>query len=63
MTSNGGLGGHRVIDHGSDINGFTTMNEVTPRDGVTIVLLSNQANSGASSFLGLALVQLRPGQA
>jgi len=52
------LGGHLVIDHGGDINGFTTMNAFMPHDGITIVLLSNQANSGASSFLGLALVQI-----
>lgn len=56
------LGDHLVIDHGGDINGFTAMNEVMPHDGITIVLLSNQANSGASSFLGLALAQLMLGQ-
>lgn len=56
------LGGHLVIDHGGDINGFTAMNEFMPHDGITIVLLSNQANSGASSFLGLALAQLMLGQ-
>jgi CubicO group peptidase (beta-lactamase class C family) len=54
----GMLGGHLVIDHGGDINGFTAMNELMPHDGITIVLLSNQANSGASSFLGLALTQI-----
>ena len=58
----GQLGGHLVIDHGGDINGFTAMNEFMPQDGVTIVVLSNQANSGASSFLGLTLAQLTLGQ-
>ena len=57
------LGSHLVIDHGGDINGFTAMNEFMPHDGITIILLSNQANSGASSFLGLALAQIMLGQA
>jgi hypothetical protein len=52
------LDGHLVFDHGGDIYGFTAMNEFMPNDGITIVLLSNQANSGASSFLGLALAQV-----
>jgi hypothetical protein len=38
------------------------MNEFMPVDGITIVLLSNQANSGASTFLGLALAQIMLGQ-
>lgn len=58
----GMLGGHLVIDHGGDINGFTAINEFMPSDGITIVLLSNQANSGASSFLGLALARIMLGQ-
>jgi CubicO group peptidase (beta-lactamase class C family) len=58
----GVLGGHLVLDHGGDINGFTAMNEFMPNDGITIVLLSNQGNSGASSFLGQALAQIMLGQ-
>ena len=58
----GTVAGHLVIDHGGDINGFTALNEVMPPDGITIVLLSNQANSGASSFLGLALTRIMLGQ-
>jgi CubicO group peptidase (beta-lactamase class C family) len=58
----GTLSGHLVINHGGDINGFTAMNEFMPDDGIVIVLLSNQANSGASTFLGLALAQLMLGQ-
>lgn len=58
----GMLGGHLVIQHGGDINGFTAMNEFMPNDGITIVLLSNQADSGASTVLGLALAQLMLGQ-
>jgi CubicO group peptidase (beta-lactamase class C family) len=54
----GRLGGHLVINHGGDIRGFTAMNEFMPNDGITIILLSNQANSGASTFLGLALAQI-----
>jgi hypothetical protein len=56
------LRGHLVVDHGGDINGFTAMNEFMPTDGIIIVLLSNQANSGASSFLGQALAQIMLGQ-
>ncbi len=58
----GQVGSHLIIDHGGDINGFTAMNEFMPHDGITIILLSNQANSGASSFLGLALAQIMLGQ-
>ena len=58
----GTLGGHPVIDHGGDIPGFTAMNEFMPNDGIIIVVLSSQANSGASSFLGQALAQLMLGQ-
>jgi hypothetical protein len=56
------LSGDLVIDHGGDINGFTAMNEFMPDDGLVIVLLSKQANSGASTFLGLALAQFMLGQ-
>jgi CubicO group peptidase (beta-lactamase class C family) len=58
----GTLAGHPVIDHGGDVPGFTAMNEFMPSGGITIVLLSNQADSGASSFLGLALAQIMLGQ-
>jgi hypothetical protein len=59
----GTLAGHLVINHpGDTVAGFTAINEVMPNDGITIVLLSNQANSGASTFLGLALAQIMLGQ-
>jgi CubicO group peptidase (beta-lactamase class C family) len=58
----GTLGSHQVIDHSGGINGFTAINEIMPEDGITIVLLSNQENSGAGSFLGLALAQIMLGQ-
>ena len=38
------------------------MNKFMPYDGITIVLLTNQTDSGASSFLDLAVAQIMLGQ-
>jgi CubicO group peptidase (beta-lactamase class C family) len=59
----GTIAGHQVLNHGGDAPGYTTMNTLMPNDGISIVLLSNQADSGASTFLGLALAQIMLGQA
>lgn len=59
----GTLEGHPIIGGGGDFPGFTASNRIMPDDGITIILLSNQADSGAGSYLGLALAQIMLGQA
>jgi hypothetical protein len=53
---------HRLLRHSRSRKDLIDESRSEPHDGITIVLLSNQANSGARSFLGLALVQIMLGQ-
>jgi CubicO group peptidase (beta-lactamase class C family) len=43
------LGGHRVLEHGGEVSGFTAENIVMPEDGIAVVVLTNQDASEAAS--------------
>ena len=46
------IGGHRVLEHGGEVSGFTAENIVMPEDGIAIVVLTNQDASEAASEIG-----------
>ena len=46
------LGGHRVLEHGGEVSGFTAENIVMPEDGIAVVVLTNQDASEAASEIG-----------
>jgi D-alanyl-D-alanine carboxypeptidase len=46
------LGGHRVLEHGGEVSGFTAENIVMPDDGMAIVVLTNQDAAEAASEIG-----------
>jgi CubicO group peptidase (beta-lactamase class C family) len=54
------LGGHLVIWHNGEINGFMSMNMFFPRDGITIIVLSNLQAAGATA-IGVHLAQMAIG--
>ncbi len=43
------LGGHRLVEHGGGINGFSSMVKRVPDDSLTVVVLTNASSSLASS--------------
>jgi CubicO group peptidase (beta-lactamase class C family) len=51
------LGGHLAIWHNGEINGFAAMNMFFPRDGVTIIVLSNLQSADAA-HIGIHLAQI-----
>jgi D-alanyl-D-alanine carboxypeptidase len=46
------LGGHRVLEHGGEVSGFTAENIVMPDDGMAVVVLTNQDAAEAASEIG-----------
>jgi CubicO group peptidase (beta-lactamase class C family) len=46
------LGGHRVLEHGGEVSGFTAENIVMPEDGMAVVVLTNQDAAEAASEIG-----------
>ena len=55
--------GHRVIEHGGDINGFTTELLRLPEDRITVVLLSNNPDHAPRpDFLGIEIASLLLGK-
>ena len=46
------LGGHRVLEHGGEVSGFTAENIVIPDDGMAVVVLTNQDAAEAASEIG-----------
>jgi CubicO group peptidase (beta-lactamase class C family) len=46
------LGGHRVLEHGGEVSGFTAENIVMPEDGIAVVVLTNQDAAEAASEIG-----------
>jgi hypothetical protein len=43
--------GHRSIEHGGEVSGFVSDNEVLIDDGVAVVVLTNQMAVGAASII------------
>ena len=44
--------GHRVLEHGGEVSGFTAENIVLPDDKIAIVVLTNQDAAEAASQIG-----------
>jgi CubicO group peptidase (beta-lactamase class C family) len=44
--------GHRVLEHGGEVSGFTADNIVMPDDKIAVVVLTNQDASEAASMIG-----------
>ncbi len=44
--------GHRVLEHGGEVSGFTAENIVMPDDGIAVVVLTNQDAAEAASEIG-----------
>jgi len=45
------INGHRMIEHGGEVSGFVSENEVLIDDGVAVVVLTNQDAVGAASAI------------
>ena len=46
------VGGHRVLEHGGEVSGFTAENIVLPDDKIAVVVLTNQDAAEAASEIG-----------
>src|SRR5271167_2104565 len=46
------MSGHRVLEHGGEVSGFTAENMVLPDDKIAIVVLTNQDAAEAASQIG-----------
>ena len=46
------VNGHRVLEHGGEVSGFTAENMVLPDDKIAIVVLTNQDAAEAASQIG-----------
>ena len=46
------VNGHRVLEHGGEVSGFTAENIVLPDDKIAIVVLTNQDAAEAASLIG-----------
>ncbi len=55
--SNGTIGGHVVVWHNGEVPGYKAMNAFLPREGITVVVLSNVESSGADD-IGVQLVKM-----
>jgi CubicO group peptidase (beta-lactamase class C family) len=49
-------GGHRALEHGGEVSGFTSENIVLPDDGIAVTVLTNQDNPTNSSQLAREIV-------
>jgi len=49
------VNGHRVLEHGGEVSGFTAENIVLPDDKVAVVVLTNQDAAEAASQIGSQL--------
>ena len=59
----GVLAGRTIIWHNGKLNGFVAMNEMLPKQDITIIVLSNLESSGADGILGVALAKMMLGLA
>jgi CubicO group peptidase (beta-lactamase class C family) len=48
--------GHRWLEHGGEVSGFTAENIVLPDDGIAVVVLTNQDAVGAASQTGREII-------
>ncbi len=48
--------GHRWLEHGGEVSGFTAENIVLPDDGIAVAVLTNQDAVGAASQIGREIV-------
>ena len=46
------VNGHRMLEHGGEVSGFTATNIVLPDDKIAIVVLTNQDAAEAASLIG-----------
>ena len=46
------INGHRVLEHGGEVSGFTAENIVMPDDKIAVVVLTNQDAAEAASEIG-----------
>ena len=46
------VNGHRVLEHGGEVSGFTAENIVMPDDKIAVVVLTNQDAAEAASEIG-----------
>jgi D-alanyl-D-alanine carboxypeptidase len=44
--------GHRMLEHGGEVSGFTSDNIVLPDDGIAVTVLTNQDNANAAAQIG-----------
>ena len=51
-------GGHRMLEHGGEVSGFTAENAVFPDDKAAIVVLTNQDAADASTALAKAIAPM-----
>jgi len=54
----GSLDGHRMLQHGGEVSGFTSRNNVFPDDRVAVVVLSNLFVTDAPSTIARAVSEL-----
>ncbi|MGB9235324.1 MAG: serine hydrolase domain-containing protein [Terriglobales bacterium] len=50
--------GHRVIEHGGEVSGFTAHNMVFPDEEMAVVVLTNEDSAGASGDLAKKIAEL-----
>lgn len=56
------VNGHRFLEHGGEVSGFTATNIVLPEDHIAIAVLTNQMASGASGVIARQILNtLRTG--
>jgi CubicO group peptidase (beta-lactamase class C family) len=48
--------GHRWLEHGGEVSGFTAENIILPDDGIAVAVLTNQDAVGAASQIGREIV-------
>jgi CubicO group peptidase (beta-lactamase class C family) len=48
--------GHREIEHGGEVTGFVSDNEVLPDDGVAVAVLTNHMEGGAGQIASLVAI-------
>lgn len=44
--------GHRTLEHGGEVSGFTSENIILPDEGIAVTVLTNQDNANAASQIG-----------
>src|SRR5258708_26894669 len=50
--------GHRVLQHGGEVSGFTASNALLPDDGIAVAVLTNLDAAGASGQIAQGILRL-----